>query len=252
VSGAVQDLDVGVVVGEDRTFGKGLVQNIEALPYNTALKFTVAKYYTPSGRCIQATEYDDGGAARKKGDGIGNEEKNGNKDAAAMQRQPQAPAVEKKRKPQESSSDPDREDKTFDQNTDNKEGDTSSSSRERKKSKKQIDSKNSKNKKNKNMQGGGGDGTGRFSARVVDASERKEFLTRNSGRVVRDGGGIEVDLKVSSPKVSLVEALLTNDGAIFDFASKWTQVRRRHEWKRLWWWWWWLRRTLNWAVYIEV
>ena len=54
VSGAIQDLDVGVVIGQDKTFGKGLVQNVESLPYNTALKYTVAKYYTPSGRCIQA------------------------------------------------------------------------------------------------------------------------------------------------------------------------------------------------------
>lgn len=60
VSGAVQDLDVGVIVGNDRTFGKGLVQNVEELPYNTALKFTVAKYYTPSGRCIQGVNYKEG------------------------------------------------------------------------------------------------------------------------------------------------------------------------------------------------
>jgi len=61
VSGAVQDLDVGVIVGSDRTFGKGLVQNVEDLPFNTALKFTVAKYYTPSGRCIQGINYSEGG-----------------------------------------------------------------------------------------------------------------------------------------------------------------------------------------------
>lgn len=61
VSGAVQDLDVGVIVGSDRTFGKGLVQNVEDLPFGTALKFTVAKYYTPSGRCIQSTNYKEGG-----------------------------------------------------------------------------------------------------------------------------------------------------------------------------------------------
>ena len=60
VSGAVQDLDCGVIVGADRTFGKGLVQNVEELPYNTALKFTVAKYYSPSGRCIQAINYKTG------------------------------------------------------------------------------------------------------------------------------------------------------------------------------------------------
>jgi carboxyl-terminal processing protease len=61
VSGAVQDLDVGIIVGSDRTFGKGLVQNVEDLPFNTALKFTVAKYYTPSGRCIQSVNYNEGG-----------------------------------------------------------------------------------------------------------------------------------------------------------------------------------------------
>lgn len=60
VSGAVQDLDVGVIVGSGRSFGKGLVQNVEELPFDTALKFTVAKYYTPSGRCIQSTNYKEG------------------------------------------------------------------------------------------------------------------------------------------------------------------------------------------------
>jgi carboxyl-terminal processing protease len=64
VSGAVQDLDVGVIVGSDRTFGKGLVQNVEDLPFNTALKFTVAKYYTPSGRCIQGVNYKEGGGRK--------------------------------------------------------------------------------------------------------------------------------------------------------------------------------------------
>lgn len=64
VSGAVQDLDVGIIVGSDRTFGKGLVQNVEDLPFDTALKFTVAKYYTPSGRCIQGINYKEGGGLR--------------------------------------------------------------------------------------------------------------------------------------------------------------------------------------------
>ncbi|KAF6005023.1 hypothetical protein F1559_004921 [Cyanidiococcus yangmingshanensis] len=61
VAGAVQDLDRGLIVGT-RTFGKGLVQNVEPLPYNTALKYTVGKYYTPSGRCIQSVNYKEGGA----------------------------------------------------------------------------------------------------------------------------------------------------------------------------------------------
>ena len=56
VAGAIQDFDRGVVVGQ-RTFGKGLVQNVVPLSYNTQLKVTVAKYYIPSGRCIQAIDY---------------------------------------------------------------------------------------------------------------------------------------------------------------------------------------------------
>lgn len=56
VAGAIQDFDRGVIVGE-RTFGKGLVQNIVPLTYNTQLKVTIAKYYIPSGRCIQAVDY---------------------------------------------------------------------------------------------------------------------------------------------------------------------------------------------------
>lgn len=63
VSGAVQDLDTGVIVGAGRTFGKGLVQNVEELPYSSALKYTVGRYFTPSGRCIQAVTYRAGGAA---------------------------------------------------------------------------------------------------------------------------------------------------------------------------------------------
>jgi carboxyl-terminal processing protease len=56
VAGAIQDLDRGVIIGE-RTFGKGLVQNIIPLSYNTQMKITVAKYYIPSGRCIQSVDY---------------------------------------------------------------------------------------------------------------------------------------------------------------------------------------------------
>jgi carboxyl-terminal processing protease len=56
VAGALQDLDRAVIIGE-RTYGKGLVQNIIPLSYNTQMKVTVAKYYIPSGRCIQAIDY---------------------------------------------------------------------------------------------------------------------------------------------------------------------------------------------------
>jgi carboxyl-terminal processing protease len=56
VSGSIQDLDRGIVIGQ-KTFGKGLVQSTRPLSYNTQLKVTTAKYYTPSGRCIQALDY---------------------------------------------------------------------------------------------------------------------------------------------------------------------------------------------------
>jgi carboxyl-terminal processing protease len=56
VSGSLQDLDRAVIVGQ-RTFGKGLVQTTRPLSYNTELKVTTAKYYIPSGRCIQALDY---------------------------------------------------------------------------------------------------------------------------------------------------------------------------------------------------
>lgn len=56
LAGAVQDLDRGVLIGS-RSFGKGLVQTTRPLPYQGVLKFTVAKYYIPSGRLIQALDY---------------------------------------------------------------------------------------------------------------------------------------------------------------------------------------------------
>ena len=56
VSGSIQDFDRGVIVGQ-RTFGKGLVQNILPMSYNTQMKVTVSKYYIPSKRCIQEIDY---------------------------------------------------------------------------------------------------------------------------------------------------------------------------------------------------
>jgi carboxyl-terminal processing protease len=67
VSGALQDLDRAVIIGS-RSFGKGLVQRPVDLTYGTQLKVTIARYYTPSGRCIQALDYahkDRNGAATK-------------------------------------------------------------------------------------------------------------------------------------------------------------------------------------------
>lgn len=68
VAGAIQDLDRGVVLGS-RSFGKGLVQRPLDLSYGTQVKVTISRYYTPSGRCIQALDYskkDENGKATKK------------------------------------------------------------------------------------------------------------------------------------------------------------------------------------------
>ena len=69
VAGALQDLDRAVIVGK-RSFGKGLVQKPTKLPYGSQLKVTISRYYTPSGRCIQALNYrdrkEDGSAVRFK------------------------------------------------------------------------------------------------------------------------------------------------------------------------------------------
>ena len=56
VAGALQDIDRAVIVGK-RSFGKGLVQRVVPLPYGSQMKMTISKYYTPSGRCIQAIDY---------------------------------------------------------------------------------------------------------------------------------------------------------------------------------------------------
>ena len=72
VSGALQDLDRAVILGE-RTFGKGLVQQTRDLFYNSKLKMTVAKYYIPSGRCIQKLDYahrDSSGKATSMADSL--------------------------------------------------------------------------------------------------------------------------------------------------------------------------------------
>lgn len=63
VSGSLQDLDRAVVIG-NRTYGKGLVQVLRELPYNSSMKVTTSKYYIPSGRCIQAIDY-----AKRNADG---------------------------------------------------------------------------------------------------------------------------------------------------------------------------------------
>ena len=72
VSGSMQDYDRGVVIGQ-RSFGKGLVQQTRKLTYNSQMKVTIAKYYTASGRCIQAINYgerDENGSVKRVPDSL--------------------------------------------------------------------------------------------------------------------------------------------------------------------------------------
>ncbi len=81
VAGSLQDLDRAVLIGQ-RSFGKGLVQQTFNLPYNTLVKMTVAKYYLPSGRCIQSLDYSNktnNGSANKMADSLMTEFKTQNK-----------------------------------------------------------------------------------------------------------------------------------------------------------------------------
>ena len=71
VSGALQDLDRAVIMGT-QTFGKGLVQSIRDVPYRGELKITTGRYYIPSGRCIQAHEYNHDGSSKIIADSLRN------------------------------------------------------------------------------------------------------------------------------------------------------------------------------------
>ncbi|MEX0823728.1 MAG: S41 family peptidase [Balneolaceae bacterium] len=74
VAGAFQDLDRAVIIGE-KSFGKGLVQTIEPLSYNTSLKITISQYYTPSGRSIQSVDYSDLESGAENGEAGNNRRK---------------------------------------------------------------------------------------------------------------------------------------------------------------------------------
>jgi carboxyl-terminal processing protease len=123
VAGAMQDLDRAVIIG-NKTFGKGLVQTTRPITFENYLKVTTAKYYTPSGRCIQAINYE-------------NRDKNGR------------------------------------------------------------------------------------ALKIAD-SLIHEFKTTN-GRIVKDGGGIEPDIKLEQPEILNITYTLLTDYLIFDYATKYRQ-----------------------------
>mmetsp|Transcript_6224 Transcript_6224/g.24268 ORF Transcript_6224/g.24268 Transcript_6224/m.24268 type:complete len:729 (-) Transcript_6224:931-3117(-) len=158
VAGAVQDLDAGVVVGmgDGRTFGKGLVQEVEELEDGNAIKYTIAKYYTPSGRCIQSDTYKSAVAKATKKDA-------GDSTSSST---PIVSDVKGERRPAKG-----------------------------------------------------------FTSTKIKDQDKRIFKTR-IGRDVRDGGGIEADVKVANPPLSPLTQALVSQGAFFDFASEWT---RKHE-----------------------
>lgn len=190
VAGAVQDLDAGVVMGPSKTFGKGLVQKLRPLPYDTALKYTVAKYYTPSGRCIQSVNYngivgENGEPATDLNTAITNTKiknptsdgkinNNNNNNNKGINRE--GPTTPLNQKPDDSSDDSDSDDMLL-------MGDPSSK-----------------------------------PTRVTE-SQRQYFLTRR-GRVVRDGGGVEPDVVVKALPTSPAELRFSAQGVFFDFASE--------------------------------
>jgi len=99
VSGSLQDNDRAVILGS-LSFGKGLVQNVRPLSYNSKLKVTVAKYYTPSGRCIQKLDYshkNKNGKANKVPDSLITEFKTVNSKRSVFDGQGIAPDIEVKR-----------------------------------------------------------------------------------------------------------------------------------------------------------
>ena len=99
VSGSLQDNDRAVILGS-LSFGKGLVQNVRPLSYNSKLKVTVAKYYTPSGRCIQKLDYshkNKNGKANKVPDSLITEFKTANSNRSVFDGQGIAPDIEVKR-----------------------------------------------------------------------------------------------------------------------------------------------------------
>jgi len=100
VSGSLQDNDRAVILGS-LSFGKGLVQNVRPLSYNSKLKVTVAKYYTPSGRCIQKLDYshkNKDGKADKIPDSLITEFKTVNSNRSVFDGKGVAPDIEIKRK----------------------------------------------------------------------------------------------------------------------------------------------------------
>jgi len=193
VSGAIQDLDQGVIMGPSRTYGKGLVQKITPLPYDSALKYTIAKYYTPSGRCIQSIKYSGGreeellaAASPPPGAGQINGGSEGKEGAAAAT------------------------------DGDGRYGDEQEEEVEEEDEEEEQQQERGKGPKN----GRGGSQTESVDgARKVSEKDRQTFYTR-AGRPVRDGGGIEPDVTVPLLTAGPAESIFLSKGTFTDFISE--------------------------------
>ncbi|GAB0493281.1 hypothetical protein MMPV_004559 [Pyropia vietnamensis] len=207
VAGAVQDLDRGVVVGS-RTFGKGLVQNVQTLPYDTALKYTVGKYYTPSGRCIQSTNYSTASVTPAL-------PAPPPPPTPITPAPPSVPSAPVPLLPPDDDAEPDSPITDASPATDAPDIPAPALSPEAPSS-----------------PGTGPDGRPpalprrpvgppgtAYKSRAITESERREFRTA-SGRLVRDGGGIEADVSVPVPPPSDLEAALRTEAAFFYYAAE--------------------------------
>jgi C-terminal peptidase prc len=193
VSGAVQDLDAGVIMGSSRTYGKGLVQKIVPLPYESALKYTIAKYYTPSGRCIQSIQY-----------------RGGRDDTSLIENAQSIASV--------SEGFVDNKDEEND-NDDNNEGRIIEANDQDKKMTEQ-DFANTQIRKGtyQDLMDG---------ASSIKDQDRKVFLTTN-GRMVKDGGGIEPDIIVPENVLTPTEKIFVGQDLYSKFLKDYLKTHDVH------------------------
>ena len=202
VTGVVQDTDRGVVVGE-RTYGKGLVQIVEPLPGGGALKLTVAKYYTPSGRCIQAVSYAGSRLEAKAATPSGPDAQTG---LQALPADPTGPGG------------------AADAGEESESAVTATPI---------LEAPGSQGGGSKGADGAAGDSTLPGAARRLNPSEPSrpfaavkdestKFVTAH-GREVKAGGGIAPDVDVTGRELGELERSLLQRGLFFEFSGKWLQ-----------------------------
>lgn len=220
VSGAIQDLDAGIIIGPSTTYGKGLVQKIIPLPFDAALKYTIARYYTPSGRCIQAVRYTGGretllasSSASQSKESLAEEEK----------KKSTTPPLKILREQDTSSSLPLPLPLPLSRTTDTSllalaaTADTGSGGDNKPPRQQQPEPQEEEEEDestspilNPNKAANGIE---------IPDNERNIFYTLLNHRPVRDGGGIEPDLTVPPLKIGPAEGVLYTEGVYADFAE---------------------------------